>query len=599
MLAASPLEPVWVRRRLRVPREHGAVLAIPPVRDMPAVVSNNRELIASWNVDCLGKSLSELRQLARQEALIAARQYTDWLDAANESNGDSCGTRGSRVSPATINAREPRAPQIKINQPLIVSGHQPELFHPGVWAKNFALDQLAHETGGIGLNLIVDSDTLASTRIAAPVGSKARPTLEHIPFDVDAGPHERNRPSEELAIRDKSLFGSFAERVSHALACWPVDPLVRSIWPAAVAMLSCDTARLPDALTAARRQAERDAGLNTLELPLSRLSQTEAFAWFVCHLLSDVRRLHVTYNAVVEQYRRVNQVRSASHPLPNLAVAGIGSVSSDTSDAWFEVPFWIWRTGDSERGRLFVRQTASHVILSNGKDELGSLPLSATGDPTISVAQLRNLMSNGFKIRTRALTTTMFARVFLGDAFLHGLGGAKYDEMTDRLIARLFGVVPPAYLTLTATAHLPITAWDTTPLDVAQLRHRLSDFDHNVEQYVSASDWPPANRAEAESLLAEKLQLVTEQIEQDALSATHPHRRMKADNFQRCRRLRAINQRLAQLAEATHHQLATNLQAAQAHLSANEILRSREFSFCLFPADVLIPLLTRRPGFPA
>ncbi|MCX7423438.1 MAG: hypothetical protein NT013_28420 [Planctomycetia bacterium] len=597
MLTASPLEPVWGRRRLRVPHEHGAVLAIPPVCDMPAVLSSNRELITNWDVDCLGKPLSELRQLAREEALIAARQYTDWLDKADESNCYSCGARGSRASQAEIDAREPRTPQK--TQSLIVGGHQPELFHPGVWAKNFVLDQLARETGGIGLNLIVDSDTFAATRIAVPVGSKERPTLEQIPFDVDAGPRERNMPSEELLVRDKSLFGSFAERVSHALACWPIEPLVRSIWPTAMAMLSRKGSRLPDVLTAARRQAERSADLQNLELPLSRLSQTEAFAWFICHLLSDVRRLHETYNDVVEQYRCVNHVRSASHPLPNLAVVGSGSASANAVDTWFEIPFWIWHAGDTERGRLFVTQTATHVILSNGKEELGSLPLTADGDPTRSVTQLRGLMSNGLKIRTRALTTTMFARVFLGDAFLHGLGGAKYDEMTDRLIARLFGIVPPAYLTVTATTHLPIPSWDTTPLDVARLRHRLNDFDRNVERHVSSSDWSDANREEVESLFAEKRQLVAEQIEQDAHSANHPHRRTKASNFQRCQRLRAINQRLTHLAEATRQTFAQSLQTAQAHLSANEILRNREFSFCLFPADVLIPLLSSRSSFPA
>jgi hypothetical protein len=552
---------------------------------MPASVASNRESIANWNADCLGKPLSQWRKLAREEALNAARQYTGWLDAKFD-----CLTA---TPAACAHAVDVAVKQTTNNQPLIVSGHQPELFHPGVWAKNFALHRLARETGGIGLNLIVDSDTLSSTRIAVPIGSKNRPALEQIPFDTDAGARDRNLPSEELVIRDKSLFRSFAERVTNALSSWPIDPLVRSIWPSAMSLLSHDSSGLPDMLTAARRQAEQTAGLNNLELPLSRLSQTETFAWFVCYLLTDVRRLHSTYNEVVEQYRQVNRVRSASHPLPNLAVIGSGSASSAATDAWFEVPFWIWRTGDSERGRMFVRQTASHVSLSNGREEFGSIPLSANGDPTKCVAELRHLMNNGLKIRTRALTTTLFARVLLGDTFLHGLGGAKYDEMTDRLIARLFGVAAPTYLTLTATAHLPLPAWDATPLDVAQLRHQLNDFDHNVERFVSPSDWPLDSRADAEPLLIEKRQLIAEQIEQDAFSATHPQRRTKADNFQRCRRLRAINQRLTQLAAATRQQLAAKFQTAQAHLSANEILRSREFSFCLFPADILIPFMTR------
>lgn len=569
MSAASPLESDWNRRRLRVPREPGAILAIPSIREMPAVIASNRNLIATWNATCLGKQLCELRQLAREEAVNASWQYTNRLDADL-----------GKCEPLTF----------RNNLPLVVSGHQPELFHPGVWAKNFLLHQLAVGAGGIGLNLIVDSDTLASTRIAVPVGSKEKPTLEQIPFDADASPNEQNLPSEERVIRDSSLFQSFGVRISNALACWPIDPLVRTIWPAATSMLSHKSLRISDALTAARRHAERLAGLKNLELPLSRLSESESFAWFVCHLLSNVRRLHATYNEVVEQYRQVNRVRSVSHPLPNLAVGRAFDQrnSATIADDWFEVPFWIWRTGDSERSRLFVKQTASDIFLSNGKEELGSLSLSAKVDPARSVSQLRDLMASGLKLRTRALTTTMFARLFLSDAFLHGLGGAKYDEMTDRLIARLFGVTPPAYLTVTATAHLPIPSWDTTSFEVSQKLHQLNDFKNNVERHIAASSWTDADRREAESLMIEKRQLIAEQVEQDSLSATDPRHKLKRDNLQRCRRMRLINQRLVQLAESTRFQMATNLQKAQAQLAANEILRSRELSFCLFPCDVLV-----------
>ena len=51
----------------------------------------------------------------------------------------------------------------------------------------------------------------------------------------------------------------------------------------------------------------------------------------------------------------------------------------------------------------------------------------------------RSLEAHGFKIRTRALTTTMFARLFLADLFIHGIGGGIYDELTDRIIERYYG----------------------------------------------------------------------------------------------------------------------------------------------------------------
>ena len=42
---------------------------------------------------------------------------------------------------------------------LLLAGHQPELFHPGVWVKNFALNGLARRHGATPLNLVVDNDT--------------------------------------------------------------------------------------------------------------------------------------------------------------------------------------------------------------------------------------------------------------------------------------------------------------------------------------------------------------------------------------------------------------------------------------------------------
>ena len=40
-------------------------------------------------------------------------------------------------------------------------------------------------------------------------------------------------------------------------------------------------------------------------------------------------------------------------------------------------------------------------------------------------------------LRPRALTLTLFARLCVADFFIHGIGGGKYDEVTDRIIREL------------------------------------------------------------------------------------------------------------------------------------------------------------------
>ena len=67
---------------------------------------------------------------------------------------------------------------------IFLAGHQPELFHPGVWLKNFALGTLARQHGATAINLLIDSDTVKDT---GPAGTRAArpsiPRVEVIPFD--------------------------------------------------------------------------------------------------------------------------------------------------------------------------------------------------------------------------------------------------------------------------------------------------------------------------------------------------------------------------------------------------------------------------------
>ena len=48
----------------------------------------------------------------------------------------------------------------------------------------------------------------------------------------------------------------------------------------------------------------------------------------------------------------------------------------------------------------------------------------------------------------------MFSRFLLGDLFIHGIGGAKYDELGDEISRRFFGIEPPGFLTVSMTLWL-------------------------------------------------------------------------------------------------------------------------------------------------
>ena len=186
--------------RLRAPQDDGAVFAEPPLGEASALLAGNRERLAEGHVPILDHSLAELRKQARNEALATAREYLE-------------------------QAGEPVLPSSE--GPLFLAGHQPELFHPGVWVKSFALAGLAKAHGGASINLIVDNDTVKHAALRMPSaepGAAAR--IVTMPFDRPSG----EVPYEERPVRDEAEFAAFPERAAKLFERWNFRPMLPAFW---------------------------------------------------------------------------------------------------------------------------------------------------------------------------------------------------------------------------------------------------------------------------------------------------------------------------------------------------------------------------------
>lgn len=582
------------RRRIQAPDDDGAVVSQPPLADAVEVASRNATMFDAIDIDLQGRSWLKLRRLARDQALTEARKYTQnifplslWGRAAGGEGQSVCFTDPS--SPTALPKGESGAVHEQHTASLFVTGHQPALFHPGVWVKNFAIGRMASRAGGVALNLVVDNDvmTSASTAVRGPAGSHESPRFDSIPLD-DPRPAQ---PWEEATVVNRDLFRSFADRVADSIRPWGFEPLVGELWPAATSELDRSDS-LTDCLTAARHDLERRWGVDNLELPLSRLCETDAFRWFACHVLANLPRFRTVYNSALAEYRRVNRVRSQSHPVPELS----------ERDGWLEAPFRVWRKGDSQRNRVFARQVDRELHLSDGRDVFARLPLSPDRDATAAVAALRELPPQGIRFRTRALTTTLFARLFLADLFVHGIGGAKYDEMTDRIIAEFYRVPVPEFLTLTATARLPLRPFDVTDADRQRLQRRLRDLEFRPENFLRAIERTDATQ----SLVDKKFALIRagspavgesspQEVNGDAdrplvERRQRGQRRRYVDVFLK---LKEINRELGAFVSDQRNRTIDELADVSKQLAANQILASREFSYCLFPVDKLRRLMDR------
>jgi hypothetical protein len=536
------------RARLSAPTKDGAILAEPPLERVANVLEQNRSALENWRYDFQGRSADRLRAMTRAAVLDAAQHYTE-TDSAGAARSSILDRQSSSTSGSSPSALRP--------PPFIVTGHQPELFHPGVWIKNFASYEIARKYGGVSLHLIVDNDTVKRTTVRLPTGTPEQPSVVHVPLDRWRG----EIPFEQYEVADESLFAGFGERVVAALDPLGVRPLAGEFWPLAIDAAR-RTPQLSERIAGARRTIEAAWGCHNLELPVGRLCQTEGFHWFACHLLAQLARFRDEYNQLLDDYRRRHRIRSHNHPVPSLARDG----------DWIEAPFWVWFDHSPRRRQLFVRLHRREMTLTDRDAWTQTLPLAPDREACCAVEVLADLARRGVKIRTRALTTTIFSRLCLTDLFIHGLGGARYDELTDEIVRRFFGLEPPRFLALTGTLHLPVPAHRSTAEQLHEIERLQRDLIYNPDRH-------PAPQVGRDGELAALIAAKREAIASPPMGA--------AERRSRFERIRQINGELGRFVESARADANREMEMIRADLAANAILLGRDWAFCAYPADKL------------
>jgi hypothetical protein len=524
-----------LRRPWRAPHEDQTCLIEPPLATVAELLSDNRRRFdQAASLDFGGYRLEDLRREARAEALRLAHEHTrNYCDVRQDVNGSAA---------------------------CFVSGHQPQLFHPGVWFKNFVLDDLRRRHDGVSIHLLIDNDVCHGPAIRVPVGPTGAPHVQAVPFDQPSAAI----PYEERALIDRELFQSFGRRSADAIQDLVARPIVESAWESVVAEAR-QTRNLGHLLSIVRHRIEVAWGRRNLELPLSLLCETRPFSVFVCSLLLRHEEFHEVHNERLREYRASRRIRSRSHPVPELAVI----------DGWHEVPFWIWTKVDPVRRPMFVRASGEAVCIT---DRTTAWRIACEGRPESQIDAVRSLSQAGVRIRPRALATTMFVRLFLADVFLHGIGGAKYDELTDAIVCGLWGCHPPAYLTVTATLRLPVDRPVDRAPSLSEIRQRIRQLRFHPERF-----WTPDTSIEIDQV-SSWIEAKRQAIHADPSTC---------DRARRHEHIVQANLHLCEFVEEKRRRLVESLAAATARARAETILNSREYSFCLFPAPLLRSTMDR------
>ena len=527
--------------RLRAPKRDGQTLDLPEKEEVAALLRDNLALHQSPNSTPSKFPLRDLQARARAEAVELAVSWSNRYLPVE-----------AHVDAKTIDA----------SAPIVFGGHQPTLFHPGVWYKNFRLHQIAQASGATAINMVVDNDLSGAASIKFPQTSKARASIGLVAYDAP-GPAV---PFEMQQIADRKVFESFGKQSANSIAPLVSDPIVKHLWPEVIKaekmLAQSNHAASPGhAIAAGRHMLEHARGLRTLEVPISLLAGSSSFAEFSGYLIQHLTKFSDAYNQSIIRYRARHGIRSSAHPVPELGR------SEESGQQWLEAPFWIWTDQSPLRKPMFVRQIGNELEISNSDVTLAKISLPAWSDWLVEQNQQIRSTGKGIFVRPRALITTMFARLLASDLFVHGIGGAKYDQLTDQIIVDFFGVDPPRFVTATGSWCLPTGFPEVYPADITTRKEALRKMRFHPETFVSAAD------DNTTRLIESKHSAITGQPEQSPL--------------ERHRAIESANLELQGMLETERTAIANEIDSLSEKVRDSQILNSREFSFALHPVDLI------------
>lgn len=464
---------------------------------------------------------------------------------------------------AQVRADLRRALALPESRPIVATGHQAEYFHAGVFAKTVAAHALAERAGGTAVFVTVDADLPKTQRLVLPETTPhgLRRVEVLIPGCEPQLPYESQpRIPRSDWLQFFATLASLHEFRDRAL----LDTFAR-------AFLTIDDPNPVYCAALARGHAAVAGALGLsgiVDLRLSHLASTAAFRAYVATFLLAPQRTAEAYNAAQHAYRATHGVRATGRPVPPLLVRG------DT----VELPFWVLRP-DEPRRRLFVRTVGDDVELATDNRVLGAMPRAALAEYAYHVQPWPLERAGGWHLRPRALTLSGFLRLVLADAFIHGIGGAKYDEMTEGFLAACFGVSLAPLGCVSATVHLPLPQEGVTEAHVRAARHRSRDLRFNPQRHV---------RGIPDRLQRQRSELVRQSHELRA------HQRRNAE----ARRLvflelRRLNTRMLEHDPWRAAEYDEHVAALEARLRIDSIARDREYFYALHVQETLAVLVAR------
>lgn len=470
----------------------------------------------------------------------------------------------------------------------IVGGHQPELFHPGVWFKNFLMSEIGKQTDSIGMQVIVDHDVARSDSLRVPYLQSPNPirsiNASHrteselaqrsitLPIRGESQPRMPWHSTLTRYADPESWKRTLANIEQSATSCGLAEPLIHRHQEL---LKNCIASQknIGDAFSEFRHRLEMSHGVFNLEVPLGYLCSDSALGFFLQHCVRNAESLWSSYNRCRDAYRARHRIRNQGQPVLELL----------RNQSSIELPFWIYQENQPvvERKRMWASSLPDNQMLLCDHAQ----PDQATVSAIVPLAEEQlaeawgKIAERGICIRPRALMTTLYLRCFVADLFVHGIGGGTYDELTDDIIMAWIGIDPPIYLTSSASLHLPLKVnQESEAIEPTASRNSIERALHLMrsvpERYLDRAIDSQRILAEAHS---QKIASIPERGKKLAW-----HREMAN-----------LKQQIEIAIEPKKRTALAKLEATQRELQQRKIVSSREYSFVLFEEHDVVDRLSR------
>lgn len=373
--------------------------------------------------------LDDLRRRARRRLLEQCRAFT------------------SRLSQLARQAAVPEPCQNLLDgdpdsTAIVMTGHQPVIFHPGLCIKYQIAESFAARHNLIAIAVVIDTDQATAGEFFYPASeTNSEPAAGGFPVArlVRASFADATPSSPRPMLASAASMNAVGSDIHGALIDCGLDEAAREFVKARAWYSRLTPGSVADANLVTRRAA--DIGQRFLEVPLTDICAMPEVREFWTDILQRPIDFARALNELLDCYRTEIGIKNAANPFPNLRVDEMSC----------ELPFWLVDPISGER--RIARADADGRFDTPSDDVL--LPRGALVSATL--------------------------RLLFSDVFVHGLGGGEYDQFTDRMLAHFWNVTPPPFTVVSGSRWL-FPAARARLLQLNELEARSRDLQFNPQR---------------------------------------------------------------------------------------------------------------------